>query len=134
MKSELKYEVGDRVSVPAGANGAMMDGLIQTVDPYTDYPYHIGFDAGRMWWAAESEIVPLEPLRNDAVHSPAHYVTPGYPFEVIDAIEAWGLNYRLGAVVKYVARHARKGKPLEDLRKARWYLDREISKMEAGTK
>lgn len=68
--------------------------------------------------------------RGDMVNSPSHYVTPGYAFEVIDAIEAWGLNYRCGAVVKYVARHLRKGKPLQDLRKAAWYLQREIAKRE----
>jgi hypothetical protein len=65
----------------------------------------------------------------DPVNSPSHYVLGG--IEVIDAIEAWGLGFRLANVVKYVARAAHKGKQLEDLRKARWYLDREISKLEA---
>lgn len=64
----------------------------------------------------------------DPVNSPSHYVLGG--IEVIDAIEAWGLGFRLANVVKYVARAAHKGKQLEDLKKARWYLDREISKLE----
>jgi hypothetical protein len=67
----------------------------------------------------------------DPINSPSHYVLGG--IEVIDAIEAWGLGFRLANVVKYVARAAHKGKQLEDLKKARWYLDREISKLE-GTK
>lgn len=65
---------------------------------------------------------------SDAVSHPAHY-HPG-KHEVIDVVEAWGLGFCLGNVVKYVARHALKGAPLEDLKKARWYLDRAIAEME----
>jgi hypothetical protein len=61
---------------------------------------------------------------NDTVNHPPHY-TIGR-IEVIDAIEAWELGFHLGNVVKYVARAAHKGCFLEDLRKARWYLDRQI--------
>ena len=65
----------------------------------------------------------------DPINRPEHY-TYG-PVEVIDAIEAWALGFHLGNVVKYVARSAHKGSALEDLRKARWYLDRAIKRMEA---
>jgi len=62
----------------------------------------------------------------DPVNHPAHYKAGGV--ETIDFIEAKDLNYRLGNVVKYVARAGRKATdPIEDLKKARWYLDREIS-------
>ena len=50
---------------------------------------------------------------------------------MIDAIEAWELPYHLGNVVKYVARAKHKGDELTDLRKARWYLDRYIGRIEA---
>ena len=50
--------------------------------------------------------------------------------EVIDAIEDWDLNFNEGNVVKYVARHRHKINPLEDLKKAKWYLDRIIRKYE----
>ena len=63
---------------------------------------------------------------SDNVNKPLHYTYSGV--EVIDAIEAWNLNYHLGNVVKYVARCDHKSNPIEDLRKARWYLDREIEK------
>ena len=43
-------------------------------------------------------------------------------------IEAQGLGFNLGNAVKYVARAGRKGDRLEDLEKARWYLDREIER------
>jgi hypothetical protein len=49
--------------------------------------------------------------------------------EAIDVIDAWGLGYELGNVIKYVARAGYKGTlRLEDLKKARWYLDREIAR------
>jgi len=63
----------------------------------------------------------------DPVNHPAHYTLGGV--EVIDAIEAWQLGFCLGNAVKYIARAGKKdpAKTLEDLKKARWYLDREIA-------
>ena len=74
----------------------------------------------------------------DNVNHPAHY-TSG-KIEVIDFIEDKELNFNLGNVVKYVSRCGRKkssgksmdAKALEDLKKARWYLDREITTREKG--
>lgn len=63
---------------------------------------------------------------HDSIEHPRHYTFGG--IEVIEAIEAWSLGYHLGNVVKYVARAAHKGSFVEDLRKARWYLDREIER------
>lgn len=60
----------------------------------------------------------------DMVNSPAHYKVGG--IETIDFIEAKGLSYNLGNVVKYVTRAGYKGDPKQDLEKARWYLTREI--------
>jgi Protein of unknwon function (DUF3310) len=70
----------------------------------------------------------IEAWRNIVDH-PNHYKHGGV--EVIDAIEAWSLGFRLGNVIKYVARADHKGSRLEDLKKARWYLDREIAKTES---
>lgn len=61
---------------------------------------------------------------SDTVNHPPHY-TAG-TIEVIEAIEDWNLDFHLGNVVKYIARSAHKGKQLEDLRKAAWYLERKI--------
>jgi hypothetical protein len=63
-------------------------------------------------------------LQADMVNSPAHYKVGG--IETIDFIEAKGLSYNLGNVVKYVTRAGYKGNRKEDLEKARWYLTREI--------
>ena len=67
---------------------------------------------------------------SDEVNNPAHYQAGG--FEVIDIIEAFALNYRLGNVLKYVLRAGKKGDALVCLKKARWYLDREITAREQG--
>jgi hypothetical protein len=63
----------------------------------------------------------------DAVNHPAHYKVGG--IETIDFIEAKKLNYNIGNVVKYLTRADYKGNKLEDLRKAQWYLTREISSL-----
>lgn len=60
----------------------------------------------------------------DFVNNPPHYTTGG--IETIDFIEAKQLNYNLGNVVKYITRADHKGNRVEDLRKAKWYLEREI--------
>lgn len=64
-------------------------------------------------------------IKADPVNHPPHYRAGGV--ETIDFIEAKDLNYRLGNVVKYVSRAGRKGDPLQDLEKAAWYLQREIT-------
>lgn len=66
----------------------------------------------------------------DAVNHPDHYGGADDPYEAIKVVEAWGLCFHLGNVVKYVSRAGKKGDELEDLKKARWYLDRKISMME----
>lgn len=64
----------------------------------------------------------------DVINQPPHFVSSS-GLECIDVIEAFDLNFRLGNVVKYVLRERKKG-GLDDLKKARWYLDREIAKRE----
>ena len=63
---------------------------------------------------------------DDSVTHPAHYTFGRY--EVKDVIRDWDLNFALGNVVKYIARCGRKNpdKAIEDLRKARAYLEDEI--------
>lgn len=68
-----------------------------------------------------------EPKKEDVINHPSHY-TRG-KIEVIDFIEDQQLPYHLGNVIKYVARAGYKGDKLEDLKKARWYLDRYINEV-----
>lgn len=60
----------------------------------------------------------------DMVNSPPHYTAGGV--ETIDFIEAKNLNYNLGNAVKYITRAGLKGNRVEDLQKAKWYIEREI--------
>lgn len=60
----------------------------------------------------------------DIVNHPPHYKVGG--IETIDFIEAKKLNYNLGNVIKYITRADHKGSRNEDLKKALWYLNREL--------
>lgn len=66
----------------------------------------------------------------DAVNHPSHYAE-GWSngAEVIDITE--NLNFNRGNAVKYIARAGRKDakKTIEDLKKARWYIDRELKRL-----
>lgn len=74
----------------------------------------------------------VEEKKEDVVNHPQHYTFGS--IEVIDAIEDWQLDYHLGNVVKYVARAKYKGNFVENLSKAKWYLERRITKEEESGK
>lgn len=62
---------------------------------------------------------------SDTVDHPKHYNAGKY-----EVIEDWNLGFNLGNSVKYIARSEHKGALLEDLKKAHWYLEREIKRRE----
>lgn len=64
----------------------------------------------------------------ERVNHPSHYNQGKY--EVIDVIRDWGLDFTEGNVVKYLARSKYKESRIEDLKKARWYLDYLINQLE----
>lgn len=61
----------------------------------------------------------------DIIKAPSHYVD-GRKYEPKDVIRDWGLNFNLGSAVKYISRAGRKGDKLEDLQKAKQFLEFEI--------
>lgn len=65
----------------------------------------------------------------EQINHPKHYGGSQDPYEAIKVIEAWGLGFCLGNVVKYICRAGNKEGALaiDDLKKAEWYLQREIS-------
>lgn len=70
---------------------------------------------------------------HDPVHSPSHYTSGSV--ECIDAIEAAltpaeASGFRKGNAIKYIWRAGKKGDAVEDLKKAQWYLDREVFELE----
>jgi hypothetical protein len=78
---------------------------------------------------AEVTFIPAflrENLPQDQVNHPPHYTAGG--IETIDFIEAKGLDYNLGNVVKYITRAEHKGDKIKDLQKAQWYLSRALDK------
>ncbi len=75
--------------------------------------------------------VPIEcgtAVPKDLVHHPAHYCYSEY--EPKDVIRAWGLNFNLGSAVKYIARAGRKDDILQELNKAKQFIEFEIEAIE----
>jgi len=62
----------------------------------------------------------------EKVNHPQHYGGQGNPYEAIKVIEAWGVGFHIGNVLKYLSRAGKKDSKLEDLKKAQWYLTRYI--------
>jgi len=87
----------------------------------------LAYEAGRAAYEESRPKLRMEGDRGDAVNHPAHYKVGG--IETIDFIEAKKLNYNIGNVVKYLTRADHKGNRKQDLEKAKWYLERELSTM-----
>ncbi len=68
---------------------------------------------------------------SEAVNHPNHY-GGDTPHEVIKCLRAWGMfaNALRFNTIKYLARAGKKGDLLEDLKKAKWYLETEIAELE----
>jgi hypothetical protein len=69
----------------------------------------------------------FETEEKEMVDHPSHY---NQGIETIEYIESWSMNFNTGNVIKYVTRAGYKNDQLEDLKKAMWYLDREIQRLE----
>lgn len=69
-------------------------------------------------------------INNENVNHPSHYTSGG--IETIDFIEAKELGFCLGNAIKYIARAGKKdkNKTIEDLEKAKWYIDRRIQELQ----
>ena len=66
----------------------------------------------------------------DSVNHPSHYTSHPSGVECIQVTEH--MNFCVGNAVKYLWRAGLKGDVLEDLKKARWYIDREIKRIESA--
>jgi hypothetical protein len=69
-------------------------------------------------------------IHKEIINHPDHY-NHG-KIETIVAIDDWDLDFCLGNAVKYIARAGHKGKPLDDLRKALWYIQHKIDLLQAS--
>lgn len=66
---------------------------------------------------------------SNPVDNPDHYKSR-IGVECIEVIDSLRLGFNTGNAMKYLWRHKRKGNPIEDLKKAAWYIDREIKRLE----
>ena len=64
------------------------------------------------------------------VNHPKHYGGGDWTYEAIKVIEAWCVGFHLGNALKYISRADHKGNKLSDLKKALWYIQREINNLE----
>ena len=64
----------------------------------------------------------------EKVNHPSHYAE-GRKHEPIDVIQDWNLDFCLGNTVKYISRFGRKDNSIEDLEKARFYLDYKLQEL-----
>jgi len=69
-------------------------------------------------------------MNKEQVSHPEHYGGKENSYEAIKVIEAWDLDFCLGNVVKYISRAGKKNNTIEDLKKAKFYLERKINQME----
>lgn len=72
----------------------------------------------------------IRPQTADMVNHPKHYTSHPSGVEVIEITEH--MNFCLGNAIKYILRSDLKGKQIEDLKKAVWYINREIARLEAS--
>ena len=83
-----------------------------------------------LFWWGEDMLEPVETIKEDEklemVNHPQHYA---FKYEPIDVINDWGLDFNLGNTVKYIARCERKGNKIQDLEKAKFYLEDEIRRL-----
>ena len=76
----------------------------------------------------KKNVISDSPNKREMINHPNHYNMGKY--EAIDVIEDWKLNFHLGNTIKYISRAGYKDDIIQDLKKARWYLDREIQRLE----
>ena len=69
--------------------------------------------------------------KKEMINHPSHY---NQGIEAIDYIESHNMDFNIGNVIKYVTRAKHKGTELQDLKKASWYLNREIERLEGRNK
>jgi hypothetical protein len=90
---------------------------------YSDFIASLPIDKDQ--WIIPPNALPIHTEQPDMVNHPKHYNVKG--FEVIDIIDAFGLNFNMGNALKYLLRADRKGNKVQDINKALWYLQREIN-------
>jgi hypothetical protein len=131
----IEFKVGDLVKRVRGTNGKHKEGTIDRVKSLSPSGKYKGFyseNNGNCWNAAEYYVlvdavsITTSDTVVDVVNHPSHYTKHPSGVECITITEHMGFN--LGNAVKYIWRADLKNDAVEDLKKAAWYINREISK------
>ena len=137
MEEELEYQAGEEIDMLVG-------GGVWSVNPSLN---NLSWDVVNRGVVVATGDTKLMALKNaisnlrerrekeyEIVDHPQHYGGKQARHEAISVIEEWGLGFHLGNVVKYISRAGKKPNQdkISDLKKARWYLDRYISDLEAN--
>lgn len=125
--TEQKFKVGDKVRWVGHGDPDM--GEVISADSFSVSFEWMNDDPTTFAWDEIGNSIRLSEPENDVVNHPSHY-TAYKGVEIIDITEQ--MNFNLGNVVKYVTRAGLKSKDteIEDLSKAKWYLEREIARLE----
>lgn len=148
--SDFKYDEGDGLVNDLANRGVRV--LTRRVHKNAGNQYFVyEFESADEYWIHEDNLIDMTineeataklhaaaealaeskeaPAGQDPVNHPSHYTQ--FPVEVIELTRH--LDFCSGNVVKYVCRASFKGKELEDLKKARWYLEDRIKQLESET-
>lgn len=99
----------------------------ETETPINDFPI-TGFPNDKF----KSKILDSS-VDKEMVHHPDHYDMEDKTYEPYKVINAWGANFNIGNAIKYLARYKKKWNPIEDLEKAKQYIDFEIECLKSGS-
>ena len=127
--SELKKKVSSKDKQPEIVDeGAPVISKMETTESYinSESVQHLNGCADDVKGSCVSTDKKTNPISN-VINHPSYYNRG--KIEVIDFIEDQGLSFHLGNVIKYITRAGSKWDKLEDLKKARWYLDRYINEV-----
>nr|WP_202447100.1 DUF3310 domain-containing protein [Streptomyces sp. SID5468] len=138
----MKFGLDDEVTIcpPKGREYSFVlrerkgqTGTVADIDSRYFLPYEVMFPDGRRYMFAEDELMPAstEPsTEEEGIDHPGHYTWMPGGMEVIEITRHF--SFVRGNALKYLMRAGRKGDELEDLKKARWYLDYEIESLKVA--
>jgi hypothetical protein len=131
-KIEHPLLIGTRIEFKS--DNSFIQGVVESSESNGfNYIYNVIGGRGGHYKVREGDVMAM--LKNhtqetkEMVNHPAHYGGDN-PMEVIKIIDHYKLPFSLGNTIKYVLRSDSKGNKLEDLKKAAWYLQHEINKLE----
>jgi hypothetical protein len=136
----VKFEIGEVVAItnPSTFYTEQFRGQYAVVSNFIEgeaFPYAVMFSDGRELGFTEEELARVyDPAQeeDDEINHPSHYTWLPNGVEVIDITEHF--NFTLGNALKYIMRAGHKhDEPLTDLRKAAWYINREIERIEVSS-